>query len=416
MTHFSPLTYLQTIDDEEAKTIVENEQLILIPDKTNKTGFWHVSENMKNKSRLYEFRKLPAYGLNTRLGFRSNIAAAVYISQHLGQSVCRCITSYYEDESESQILTNIRIPSGLKIPEVEINRQMYGGRGNYREYTWRDKTKKLYKSAKRSTKYRNCEPGHGRWRSPGVSIVRQRPSREHSFDWTMDEFRLWVADTLERQNFKCYYSGRKLTASIVSLERLDEIRGYNPENCVLIDIHFQTGGRQWSREKFQSVYELWNTDTYDEDEVRETINWNQLTEFERRSRARTHQQERQHATKLYKIFEQLRNTTRASTKLRNINGCNHPQSEVTIEHLIMLWREQRGRCYYLDIPMNTHGDWQVSVERLDESEGYTKDNVVLVALETQNAYDQWSKEFVKSVWDKSNSTLNPYPPCSTSSP
>ena len=48
--------------------------------------------------------------------------------------------------------------------------------------------------------------------------------------------------------------------------------------------------------------------------------------------------------------------------------------------------------------MNTHGDWQVSVERLDESEGYTKDNVVLVALETQNAYAQWSKEFVKSVW------------------
>ena len=54
MTHFSPLTYLQTIDDEEAKTIVENEQLILIPDQTNLTGFWHVSHDIKMKNQKYE--------------------------------------------------------------------------------------------------------------------------------------------------------------------------------------------------------------------------------------------------------------------------------------------------------------------------------------------------------------------------
>ena len=397
---FSPLTYLQTIDDEEAKTIVENEELILIPDKKNKTGFWHVSELKNNKSRPYEFRIIPEYGLNTRLHFKSKIAAAVYISQHLGRSVCRSITTFYEDESESQILTNLRIPNGLKIPCIEINGQTYGGRGNCREDTWRHKSKCLYKGANRSTKYRNSEPGHGRWRSPGVTVVRRRPSREHAFDWTLDDFRSWFADTLKPQNFKCAYSCVRLTKYSVSLERLDETKGYSPENCVLIDIHFQTGGRQWSREKFLSVYELRNTDTYDEDEVRKTINWNQLTESERRSRAHWTQPRRdqQHATELYKILEQLRNTTRASTKTRNSNGCNYQQSEITIEYLIELWEKQRGRCYYLNVPMNTRGEWQVSVERIDESKGYTKDNIVLATLETQNAHAQWSKEFVESAW------------------
>ena len=396
---FYPLTYLQTINDEEAKTIVENEQLILIPDRGNKSGFWRVPENKGNMSRPYLFNSIPEYGLNTKLGFKSKIAAAVYISQHLGRSVCRSITTWYEDESESQILTNIRIPS-IKIPIVEINGQTYGGDGNWREDIWRHKTICLHKGARYSTKYRNSEPGYGRWRSPGVNIVRRSPSREHTFDWTLDEFRSWFADTLKMRNFKCAYSCKKLTKDTVSLERLDETKGYSPENCVLIDIHFQTGGRQWSREKFLSVYELRNTDTYDEHEVRETINWNQLTESERRSRAHKTRPRRdqQHATGLYKIVQQLRNSTKANTKSRNSNGCNHEESEITIEYLIELWEKQRGRCYYLNIPMNTCGEWQVSVERIDNGKGYTRDNIVLTTLETQNAYAQWSKEFVENVW------------------
>ena len=404
------MTYLQTIDDEEAKTIVENEQLILIPDQTNLTGFWHLTYIIKNKNRPYRVNKFSMYELKSHICFKSKIAAAVYISQYLGLSVCRSITSYYNDDSESQILTNIRIPIGLYIPNVEINGQVYGGKGNVRRDTWRRKVIDLYHGSKGHTKVRNNEVGYMRG---GVTYIsRQRSSMEHTFNWTSNEFSLWAADTLERQNFKCAYSGQRLTASTVSLERLDETIGYSPENCILIDIHFQTG-RQWTREKFQSIYELRIIDTYDEDEVRKTINWTRMNKSEQtRNAKRGHQ----HPTKLSIVFSILKGSCRSSTEFRNKQGKNHQQSEITIEYLIELWEKQRGRCYYLDIPLNTCGDWQVSVERLDESEGYTKDNVVLVALETQNAYDQWSKEFVKSVWDKSNSTLNPYPPCSTSSP
>ena len=406
---FSPLTYLQTIDDEEAETIVENEQLILIPDKTNKTGFWHVIHDMRAKNRKYIANGFSQFEFKFRIHFKSRIAAAIYISQQLGHSVCRSIITWYEDESESQILTNIRIPIGLCIPKVEINGQVYGGggNGNVRRDRWRRKVIDLYHNSKTHTKVRNNEI---RYKRADTYVYRQRSSMEHTFNWTCEEFKLWVADTLERQNFKCYYSGQRLSSSTVSLERLDETQGYSYENCVLIDIHFQTG-RQWSPEKFQSVYELRNTDAYDDDEVRKTINWTRMNKSEQsRNAKRGHQ----HATKLSAAFSIIKGSCQSSTSSRNIGGKNHQQSEITTEYLIELWEKQHGRCYYLDIPLNTEGDWKVSIERLDESKGYTKGNVVLVVQETQNAFAQWSKDFVKSVWDKT--TSNPCQPCNTSSP
>ncbi len=389
------LNPLQTIDDEEAKTIVENEQLILIPDKGNYTGFWHVSKasDKLKLRRPYTISKLSRYGLNRELYFKSTIAAAVYISRHLGHSVCRAIITHYEDESESQILTNIRIPTGLNIPSVEINGQVYGGKCNTRQDTWRWKIRIMYYSSKHNTRTRN---GECYAISNGRRYIK-KVSRGLTFNWTIDEFRTWAADTLERHNFKCAYSCKKLTKDTVSLERLDETKGYSPENCALIDIHFQSAhNRPWSREKFLSVYELRTIDTYDEDEVRKTKMWKQLTEFERRSRGVRNQQ---HATELYKRLERITLDTRRNTKSRNSCGCNHEQSEITIEYLIELWEKQRGRCYYLNIPMNTHGEWQVSVERLDETRGYTKNNVVLIVVEAQNSFAQWSKEFVESVWN-----------------
>lgn len=386
---------LQTIDDEEAKTIVENEQLILIPNKS-KTGFWRVKDIKSaelKRERPYRIGKLSRYGFR-ELYFKSKIAAAVYISRHLGDSVCRSIITHYEDESESQILTNIRIPTGLVIPSVEINGQVYGGKYHRpRQDTWRWKTHTMYYSSKRNTRTRN---GECYGMSNGRRYIK-KAGRGLTFNWTIDEFRTWCADTLERHNFKCAYSCKKLTQDTASLERLDETKGYSPENCALIDIHFQSAhNRPWSREKFLSVYELRTIDTYDEDEVRKTINWNQLTEFERRSKG---QRKQQHATELYKRLERMTYDARGNTKSRNSNGCNHEESEITIEYLIELWEKQRGRCYYLNVPMNTCGDWQVSVERIDENKGYTKDNVVLVVLETQNSHAQWSKEFVESVWN-----------------
>ena len=327
---------------------------------------------------------MPEYGMNRHLCFRSKIAAAIYISQHLGASVCKSIVSYFEDGSDSQILTNIRIPSRLKIPKRDINGQVYGGQKNYRKGTWRYKTGTLYDTAKNTTKSRN-----------GETKQRKGPSREHKLDWTKDLFRLWVADTLEEHNFKCRYSDQRLTSTIVSLERLDETRGYSAENCALIHIAFQTGsGAQWSRKKFMDVYDLCDTDTYNEHEVWQARIYELIPHKQRSLETKRGNT----PPRLFTKFSRLKWDCYRNTKQRNLKGRDLQESEISVKYLIDLWEKQRGRCYYLNIPMSYEGDWQVSVERIDNSKGYTKDNVVLATLETQNSFHQFTKEFVKSVW------------------
>merc|ERR1711871_282593 len=45
---------------------------------------------------------------------------------------------------------------------------------------------------------------------------------------------------------------------------------------------------------------------------------------------------------------------------------------------------QRGRCFYSDIPMEClypHSDWRMSLERINNRCGHTRDNCVLIANE-----------------------------------
>ena len=93
----------------------------------------------------------------------------------------------------------------------------------------------------------------------------------------------------------------------------------------------------------------------------------------------------------------LKNSCDASTKQRNKRK-RDMENNISITDLLNLWEKQHGRCYYLDIPMNVKGDWKVSVERIDNTIGYQLHNVALVCMETQNAFAQWSKPFVASVW------------------
>ena len=71
------------------------------------------------------------------------------------------------------------------------------------------------------------------------------------------------------------------------------------------------------------------------------------------------------------------------------------------------YEDQDFKCHYLEIPLNLGvGNWMVSLERLDENQGYQKANVRLVAIEanvnvgTMEAAQQirWSKELVAMLW------------------
>ena len=65
--------------------------------------------------------------------------------------------------------------------------------------------------------------------------------------------------------------------------------------------------------------------------------------------------------------------------------------DISTEHIENLWRLQNGKCAYTGLEMNIRGDWQVSIERIDPSGGYTPDNTCLICLELNVQY-QWNIE------------------------
>ena len=65
--------------------------------------------------------------------------------------------------------------------------------------------------------------------------------------------------------------------------------------------------------------------------------------------------------------------------------------DISTEHIENLWRLQNSKCAYTGFEMNIRGDWQVSIERIDPSGSYTKDNVCLICLEL-NVHYQWNIE------------------------
>ena len=57
------------------------------------------------------------------------------------------------------------------------------------------------------------------------------------------------------------------------------------------------------------------------------------------------------------------------------------KSNLVYDDLVYLFNKQEGRCAYSNIPMQTSGDWKISLERLDVTKDYEKNNVVLICNE-----------------------------------
>lgn len=64
-----------------------------------------------------------------------------------------------------------------------------------------------------------------------------------------------------------------------------------------------------------------------------------------------------------------------------------------IELLLEMWNEQAGRCAYSGIPLSHQplSQWKASIERVNPSKGYIKENIILVCSEL-NSTSQWSTE------------------------
>jgi len=87
-----------------------------------------------------------------------------------------------------------------------------------------------------------------------------------------------------------------------------------------------------------------------------------------------------------------------------------------LQQVLHMLEQQGGCCYYSGVPLEykrPHSDWRMSLERLDNSLGYTPENCVLIAIEFNTSDQsrnkattevfgtaQWSREKVEHIWGK----------------
>ena len=76
---------------------------------------------------------------------------------------------------------------------------------------------------------------------------------------------------------------------------------------------------------------------------------------------------------------------------------NRSNMNLDIEYLQQLYEDQRGLCYISKqkMSLNVLSDFKISIERIDEKNGYVKGNIQFICIEFQNGFQQWSPEKFK---------------------
>jgi hypothetical protein len=92
---------------------------------------------------------------------------------------------------------------------------------------------------------------------------------------------------------------------------------------------------------------------------------------------------------LEKIFK--RKIQNCKSICKNKEG-NKNDFDLDVEYLQQLYQEQKGLCYISKIQMSlkVHSDFNISIERIDETDGYVKGNIKFICIEFQNGQQQWT--------------------------
>lgn len=276
-----------------------------------------------------------------------------------------------------------------------------------------------------------------------------------------------IVNMIRTQEGRCAYSGVQMEITTpnshwrMSLERVDNNKGYTRENCVLIAAEFNTwdqsrkpgvdpttveGTAQWSRAKVQQVNKLrlQNIDLTELDSDIETarkkpcttkklpppskadggdgrlvwcircLNWQERACFSRQAKKKNGL--RSYCRRCDKELQHMRISTLRGhlSNLCCLARRRDQKCSLDLSMLLKMLKQQEGRCYYSGIPLQykkVHADWRLSLERLDNALGYTKENTVLVcaefntpdnsrnkAVEEVFGTAQWSRAKVEHVW------------------
>ena len=288
-------------------------------------------------------------------------------------------------------------------------------------------------------------------------------------------------EMVKSQRGRCAYSGLPMETCVpnshwrMSLERRNNSKGYSKENCVLVAAEFNTGDSsqhrgvrqetvkgtaQWSHQKVQAVFDLRQQDV-DLEVLRKDIET-----ARHRPQLSTHRAKRPaveptapHQGYVYcsacaefldphnftpsalvfggkcKACKREYNRAFSSTLRGHVRNClKHARYRarkrgqlfsLDLHQVLHMLEQQGGCCYYSGVPLEykrPHSDWRMSLERLDNSLGYTAENCVLIAIEFNTADHsrncavtkvfgtaQWSREKVEHIWGKTGWAKNPIP-------
>jgi hypothetical protein len=87
---------------------------------------------------------------------------------------------------------------------------------------------------------------------------------------------------------------------------------------------------------------------------------------------------------------------------------NDREFDLTEDDIEAMYEEQQGRCHATFVPISLRrGEWQASVDRIDDDLGHTRDNVELSALEVNN-HIHWTKELTRQLISKSSQKFGDY--------
>jgi len=150
----------------------------------------------------------------------------------------------------------------------------------------------------------------------------------------------------------------------VSIERINNEKGYTLDNVCLICLEFNTHC-QWNHNKIKDLILILEKNTENNIDFKEE-------------------------NLKYNFLKKLYNGAVSRTKERQNNKNSEKRDntiDITFEFLIKLFNKQKGLCYYSGIPLQfgsfKNKSWVTFLERKDPLKGYTQDNVCLICLEFQ---------------------------------
>lgn len=229
----------------------------------------------------------------------------------------------------------------------------------------------------------------------------------------------------ERQNGRCYYSNIEMQVSKnewkVSLERIDPSKGYTQENTVFCCLEFNTRS-QWGFAKIDDMINILNQniESVDNDFPKKQ----RKTKYDKVARIEQDGETFYKCTqcKIHKKTQDFRKIGDICRKCINVRAkvtkstprghllalcassliaskmrgekltsihkerCIH---DIDLDFLIHLYKEQKGLCAYSGIPLKFgsyfNTNWTTSLERIDVTKGYSKENVCLICLEFNGA-------------------------------